>query len=361
MSAARLDGSGNLWWAQPGISTMALAEVADLIAEQTAKAAQAKGAVVWVWNPAQGAMQPLGAYGVRWDFVQHCPVAASPDDVRAGQPQAFPDLASCTSGIDLEAARVEGVAAMAGVPIINKGKVEGLLRVFHTKPRQFTDQDIALLQAMAAMAASALEHARVSQRCRTLFEVARTVSSTLSAPNAANLIAEHVAKALHIKGCSIRYLDRQRRTLALSGAYGLSAQYLAKGPIDADRSMAEAMAGHPVVVRDATTDPRVQYPDAAREEGVASMASIPMVLKGVVTGVLRVYTSAPYEFSAEDLDFLSALASISAAAIENAQLYDGIKSDFEALMDELVFMRRQGLLDHTVDYRVVKGKGPQSP
>jgi len=228
--------------------------------------------------------------------------------------------------------------------MVLKGVVTGVLRIYAAEPHEFTDEDVSFFSTLASMGAAAIENARMYQRTRTLFEVARLVSSTLNLPNAANLIAEHVTKALHVKGCSKRYLDRQRRTLGLSGAYGLSTQYLTKGPIDADRSVSEALQGRPVIIYDATTDPRMQYPQAAQEEGVASMASVPMMLKGVITGALRVYTATPYEFTDEEINFLSALASISAAALENAQIYDGIKGDFEALMDELVFMRRQNRL-----------------
>ena len=347
MSAAKTDGPENQWWTQPGIDGTAMAEIADVIAEQAARATRAKGCVMWVLNRPQGLLHPLGAYGVSFGFLQRCALEIDGSvEVVASQPYVVSDLSEGARGIEAAAAQQEGLGAMASVPMLLKGAVTGVLRVFYAQPRQFTDDDIRLLLALAAMAATSVECSRVSQRARTLFEVARLVSSTISLPNSANLIAEYVAKSLHVKGCSIRYLDRQRRTLGLSGAYGLSAQYLTKGPIDADRSLAEAMAGRTVVVYDATNDPRIQYPEAAREEGVASMASLPMVLKGVVTGVLRVYTAHRYEFTAEDIEFLSALASISAAAIENAQLYDGIRSDFEELMDEIVYLRRQGRLKH---------------
>jgi GAF domain-containing protein len=194
--------------------------------------------------------------------------------------------------------------------------------------------------AMGIMAAAALEHARLSERDRVLFDVARAVSSTLELKEVAKVIAANAVKAMGAKGGSVRLIDKSRKRLELLAAHGLSRDYTDKGYLDIERSIAEALEGKPVLVFDVINDSRVQYPDAALKEGICSILSVPMVIKGVTTGILRVYTALPYEFTADDIEFLSALASAGAAAIENARLYDGIRQDFEVLMDEIVYMRR---------------------
>ncbi len=57
-----------------------------------------------------------------------------------------------------------------------------------------------------------------------------------------------------------------------------------KSQVNLDKSIAEALSGRPVAVFDATTDPRLQYPQEAKEEGIATMVAVPMVTKGKVIG-----------------------------------------------------------------------------
>ena len=73
------------------------------------------------------------------------------------------------------------------------------------------------------------------------------------------------------------------------------------------------------------------YPPEARQEGIASIVSLPIVLRERVIGVLRLYTAVPCRFEQDDIDFLAALAMQSGLAIENAKIYEHVKMDHEIL------------------------------
>jgi GAF domain-containing protein len=77
----------------------------------------------------------------------------------------------------------------------------------------------------------------------------------------------------------------------------LSDAYLKKGPIDSEESIVESLNGTPVMVMDAQNDDRIQYPEAAKAEGIASILSVPMSVRDKIIGVLRIYASEPKEFS----------------------------------------------------------------
>jgi signal transduction protein with GAF and PtsI domain len=85
-----------------------------------------------------------------------------------------------------------------------------------------------------------------------------------------------VAEAMGVKAVSIRLLDEADNTLKLVASCGLSDKYLKKGPISAEKSIAEALKGKPVVVRDAATDKGVQYKDEKKEEGIVTILSVPI-------------------------------------------------------------------------------------
>lgn len=170
-----------------------------------------------------------------------------------------------------------------------------------------------------------------------LYGVARVINSSLDLAKVLNQIVEGVAKAMDAKGCSLRLLSSDGQKLLISAAYGLSKQYLSKGPVEVERSGIdrEALAGNPVVVLDAARDPRFQYPEEALKEGIRSVLVVPLTIRGQTMGVLRVYTSAPYDFSAEEVDFASAAANLGAIAIENARLYETVKRAYDGLKADL--------------------------
>jgi GAF domain-containing protein len=47
---------------------------------------------------------------------------------------------------------------------------------------------------------------------------------------------------------------------------------------------------------------------------------------------MRVYTTTPTDFTEDDIQFLSVLASLAALAIENARLYESIRSSYDGVM-----------------------------
>jgi GAF domain-containing protein len=125
--------------------------------------------------------------------------------------------------------------------------------------------------------------------------------------------------------------------LKLAAVYGLSEDYLAKGPVDVDHSPidSEALGGTPVIIQDIGADTRFQYKEAAKREGIVSVLCVPLEVRGETIGVMRVYTGEQVTFLEDDIQFLSVLASLAALAIENANLYESLKRSYDGVMDVL--------------------------
>jgi signal transduction histidine kinase len=161
------------------------------------------------------------------------------------------------------------------------------------------------------------------QKMRTLYETSRAVSSSLNLPQVLSTIVRQATEVMGMKASSIRLLDEEQRFLEVSAAYGLSEAYLTKGKVDPQRGEMDRLAlqGKTVALLDATVDPRFQYPEEARKEGIRSVLSVPMMLLDRAIGVLRVYTGEVRPFTDEETEFLVALASQGAAAIQNARAF----------------------------------------
>jgi signal transduction protein with GAF and PtsI domain len=166
-------------------------------------------------------------------------------------------------------------------------------------------------------------------------QVVKAVNSTLDRQEVLDLLVNNVTQVMDLKASAIRLLDSRKRTLELVASHGLSKKYLNKGPVDADQSIADAMEGKTISVYNVTEDPRAQYPKEAGEEGIVSIVSVPLRIKGRVIGVMRLYTSERRKFSEEEINAAEALAEMGAIAIENARMYERIKNDYEAIMRDL--------------------------
>ncbi len=171
-----------------------------------------------------------------------------------------------------------------------------------------------------------MAQAKLSHYYRALYKVAEAINASLESDVVLKRIVEGAANTVGAKGCSLLLLSPDRRLLLHTAAYGLSDWYMRKGPVSVDISMADALKGKPVAVFDAPEDPRIQYREQARKEGIASILCVPVKLKEEVVGVMRLYTSEPRHFTDDDIFFLSTVANLGAIALENAKLYEAIKS-----------------------------------
>ncbi len=174
---------------------------------------------------------------------------------------------------------------------------------------------------------------------QSLYEVAAAVNSARAAESILRSIVERVTKAMGAKGCSLMLLTPDRKLLLHTAAYGLSDWYVRKGPVSADKSISEALEGKAVGVWNATTDERIQYRGQAKKEGIASILSVPMMLREEVIGVIRIYTAEPRSFTKEDMYFVGAVANLGAIALENARLYESIQKDYEEFRRDMLEWR----------------------
>ncbi len=170
-----------------------------------------------------------------------------------------------------------------------------------------------------------------------LYQATLTISSSLELDQVLQSVVKSITEAMEVKACAVRLLDPRTGQLQYNAGYGLSSNYLAKGPVDVEHSPidSEALRGAPVIIPDVSEDSRFQYKEAAKREGIVSVLCVPLEVHGRAIGVMRVYTSEPCTFHEDDIQFLTVLASLSALAIENASLYESLKRSYDGVMDVL--------------------------
>ena len=174
-----------------------------------------------------------------------------------------------------------------------------------------------------------------------LHEVANITSSTLGLKPRLDFICGSVRDLMGVKGVTVRLLDETSGKLELMSSCGLSQAYLNKGPVKANKSLADVLRGEPHYVADAAHDPSTQYPKEAAREGIVSILSFPLRGRQKIIGALRLYTGEKRQFSEEEMDFLSALAAQGAIYIENARIYDALKRQDEAKNEFILMMTHE--------------------
>jgi len=165
----------------------------------------------------------------------------------------------------------------------------------------------------------------------TLIRITKAISHSKDPEEVVLMTVESIKTVLDVKGCALFLINRKTNELEVAASYGLSNEYLNKGPLSALQSIAQSLEDGPVAIYDVKDDPRIQYPDAAEKEGIFSILSVPIIMHGRLIGCLRVYTSDPWEFTMEDVSFVQALAQLAGMAVEMSRLYQGQKEVIDIL------------------------------
>jgi GAF domain-containing protein len=166
----------------------------------------------------------------------------------------------------------------------------------------------------------------------TIIRITKAISAVRDPEEIVLITVEGVTHALAVKGTALFLFSSVSKELKLAGAYGLSEDYLNKGPVSAMESIASALQDRePVAIFDVSDDPRIQYPEAAQKEGIASILSAPIIIGERLIGCLRVYTAQPWEFTLNDVNFVQAVAQMVGMAMELCRVNAGLKDSIDIL------------------------------
>jgi signal transduction histidine kinase len=223
----------------------------------------------------------------------------------------------------------KGIKSLVGVPLTFADDVLGVLHVGSLTPREFTKDDVELLQVVGDRVSVAIEHARLfeaERRGRTRLEQVHSVlETTLASLGFDGLVGELLVRLrdmLRVDTAAVLMLDESTNELVARAAVGLEEEVeqgvrIPVGGGFAGRVAAEA---RPIVLDD--VDHAHVLNPILREKGIKSMLGVPLIASGRVIGVLHIGTLKPRLFTSDDQELLQLVASRAAIAIEGARLHD---------------------------------------
>ena len=180
-----------------------------------------------------------------------------------------------------------------------------------------------------------------------LVRISVTLNSTLDPAELLRYIIEKAAELLGCDAASILLYDERRAQLYFTTATGSDTNKLAEIPVPLEGSIAGSVfrENRPMVINNVENDPR-HYAGVGQKVQFQSrsLLAVPMRIRSQVTGVLEAVNKRAGDFTDNDVQLLSVIASQAAVAINNAQLVqalqkaneelsraDKIKSDFMAI------------------------------
>ncbi|MCM8765834.1 MAG: GAF and ANTAR domain-containing protein [Candidatus Omnitrophica bacterium] len=189
------------------------------------------------------------------------------------------------------------------------------------------------------------------KQIEALSKIAQMITSGVYLEELLRLVVNVTAQIMNSKICSLMLLDPEKKELVVKATQSISEAYNKKPNIKLGEGIAGRVARENkiICVLDVKKAPHYLNKEIAQKEGLYSLASIPLAVKGKVIGVLNCYTSKLHRFSKEELDVLTTLANQTAIAIENAELDIKVRTVEEELVSRKLIERAKDILSQDLN------------
>ncbi|MEX2223744.1 MAG: GAF domain-containing protein [Candidatus Rokuibacteriota bacterium] len=228
--------------------------------------------------------------------------------------------------------REKGLRSGVAVPILHGDTAIGALAIASKTVFAGSPEHDTLLQSFVDQAAIAITHARLYaagqariQRLHTVTRLNRLVSSSLDLDHVLHEITVAAAQLAGTAAACFWVASQDTRTLRLAtfSDETLRADWPAPSlPFDVGVLGWVARYGRVVNVPDVFTDGRFVALGWWRDHGLKSFLGLPVMLDGVLLGILALNGREPYRLDAEDERLLDAFVDQAAVAIRNASLFE---------------------------------------
>jgi signal transduction histidine kinase len=351
----------NLLYQVSGVihSTLDPQEALQLILDQAVRLMRASSGSAVLINPTNDFLEIHAASGLppnAADLKLRIGEGITGWVARTGKPARVGDVAKDPRYVMLR----PQVRSELAVPLEVNGEVRGVLNVDSDRADAFSAEDQELLEALTVQAARVIHNTWLYEQLRLkarLFEsltgVSQIINSTLNLDDALAVITREACLLMHAKVGALRLLDDSGAWLDLRASFGASELYLARPRLSVEESLLGIVVRRkkPLQVENVQVSSRYQNVEVARQEGLVALLSVPLLYGDRAMGTLSVYTGQPYSFSDEEIRILSALAELSAIAIEKARLYERVV-DVEEQLRQSEKLSALGLLAAEVAHEI---------
>jgi len=228
-----------------------------------------------------------------------------------------------------------GAKSAAFVPLLVEERVTGVISVATLdEPRVFSNEDLGVMQTLAAEAAVALERLRANVALEealkrneeqlaqqsALLRAAHVLSSELDLPVVLQRLADQLAQLLDADAADCYLLDHERGVFRCVALHGFDSSLLGfEFPLDRGLAGAAVREGRPLV-ESGYGEISAPVPHPAYD-GFTDVITAPMYWSDEVRGVLGVGRREGRQFADQDANILEAFAGLASLALRNAEMF----------------------------------------
>ena len=221
-------------------------------------------------------------------------------------------------------------------PLRHQGQTTGVIEVVNRRDGEFTEDDLDLLEAVASIAAAALENTRLYQVTRSyadelamLYETGLELTSAVDLSSVVSVALSRVQRLFRAEYVALLQTDPGTGELyyvrALAGTRPIEI------PVRLQRGMGIAgrafESGRPVLIQDVQEDSRwVTYVDWCLGSRMRALMVAPLLTSERAIGVLEVGSEQAGVYTRGEMRTLQSLASTLAVALEKASLYEELRT-----------------------------------
>jgi len=262
-----------------------------------------------------------------------------------GKPVHIIDVLADPEYTLLGAQKRAGFRTLLGVPLLREGIPVGVLHLYRTVVRPFTDKQIELVETFADQAVIAIENVRLFDEVQARTdELSESLQQQTATANVLKVISRStfdlqavldtlVESAVRLCEADIGHIARPNeaglfRTQAYFGYSREFKEVLERTPLKAGResvigrALLEARA---VQVADVLAEPNYALIEVQRIGGFRTVLGIPLMREGTPIGVFGLARNSVRPFSDKQIELAITFADQAVIAIENVRLFDEIQ------------------------------------
>jgi len=341
-------------------STLDVGEVGQGIAAAVPDLLGANLVTVMLEDATQTQLSPVGSFGYPKEYLAQLTPTPADSEVAvayaSGKARWVEDLESVgVSSATQSRSQTLGVRSFAVFPLFGGGRTIGTFSVAWPEPHRFEPDEVTFLESFAGEVAIGLQNARLYEmtrdkaaRLQTLQGLAEIVSSSLDMDAVIDAGLARIVELLGVAAASVWVLSPAKKRLRLVGDLGFSDDFrqdFADGlPLDAPHDVVRAVTSAAAVVHENAAESDVAEPvrEAYARYGIplGALVAMPLLTPSGCIGGLTLAWNEPRTFTAENVEFDTALASVFSTALVNARLFDEVRDSEE---------KYRGLVEQAVD------------
>jgi len=317
-------------------------EILDLILQSSIETMNGRAACLFLADEEKDVFVPVAQKGLSETYLHAKPMQAKKvvDEILKGGYFAIADATTDPRLENHEEKEAEGIASILVVPVMVSGKAIGVLSLYSGTRREFTEDEAAFQTALAEQGAMAIQRARlferISQNLNFFYDLASTINSSLEVKKILHILTADVSETLGLKGVDIRLWNREKGSLDLVASYGLSQEFVSRGPISPKHTVPKmVLEGKTVVIKDVRSDERPQFREDLLKEGVVSLIVVPVMAHGEVIGTMGLHSDKIQNYPDDVIKLAQALAHQGGLAIHNASMYLMLQEDKKSLEQDI--------------------------